>query len=211
MSLKEQLLTQLLSLQDIDAWQPYETKFFGSSVRSLSFFGDVSKERAQTFISQLLHLCEEDEEEPITVWLNTSGGSLTDGLAIYDTIKNISCPVLIYTTGLCASAGLIILCAGDYRIATESTVFYYHQPVMDDTSINSSKDMDELQKFYNFSREKMDGIIKQKTKLRKATWNKYFEGKTSYYFSSKDALKFKLIDKIAESNKLEFELQEEGE
>lgn len=206
---KQELLQQLMSVQEIEPWQQFETKYFGPTTRTISFFGPVCKETSYAFISQLLHLAEEDPAEPITVWLNTEGGSLTDGLAIYDTIVNLPSPVLIYATGLCASAGLIILSAGDYRAATASTTFYYHQPVIEENFINSIKDMDELQSYYSASKEKLDQIIKDKTKMKKSVWNKNFEAKTAYYFYADQALEFNLIDKIVESSKLDFELQEE--
>jgi len=206
MTSKQEILEQLLSFQELEIWSPFENKFFGPTTRNLAFFGPVSKETTSPFISQLLHLAEQDAHEPITVWLYTEGGSLTDGLAIYDTIINLSCPVLIYVTGLCASAGLIILAAGDYRAATASSTFYYHQPVIEDNMINSIKDMDELQKYYQTCKEKMDSILRKKSKIKKSIWNKNFEGKTSYYFFSEDALRFNFIDKIIPSSKVEFTL-----
>jgi ATP-dependent Clp protease, protease subunit len=210
MSSKNEILQQLLSIQEIEPWQQFEYQYFGPTTRTISFFGPVCKETTAPFISQLLHLAEEDSETPIVIWLNTEGGSLTDGLAIYDTIVNLSCPVEILVTGLCASAGLIILSAGDYRLATKSSTFYYHQPVIEDSMINSIKDMDELQKYYKSCKDKMDEILKSRTKMRKQSWSKNFEGRTSYYFFTEDALKYKLIDKIVESDKVEFEIQEKN-
>lgn len=209
MSTKQQMLEQLMMMQDIESWQQFEYKYFGPTTRSIQFFGPVCKDTAAPFISQLLHLSEEEPDEPITVWLNTEGGSLTDGLAIYDCIVNIPSPVQVIVTGLCASAGLIILSAADYRLATASSTFYYHQPVMEDNMVNSIKDMDELQKYYKSCKDKMDQIIRNRIKMKKASWNKNFEGKTSYYFFTEDALKYNLIDKIVPSSKLEFEIQEE--
>ena len=209
MTSKQDILQQLLLMQDIEVWQQFETKYFGSTTRNIAFFGPVCKETTLPFISQLLHLSEEDPEEPIVVWLNTEGGSLTDGLAVYDTIVNLSCPVLVYVTGLCASAGLIILAAADYRAATKSATFYYHQPVIEDNMINSIKDMDELQKYYQTCKQQMDAILRNKSKMKKPLWNKNFEGKTSYYFFSEDALRFNFIDKIIASSKVDFELEVE--
>ena len=210
MTSKNQILQQLLSMQEIEPWQQFEYQYFGPTTRTLSFFGPVCKETTAPFISQLLHLAEEEPETPIVVWLNTEGGSLTDGLAIYDTIVNLSCPVEVVVTGLCASAGLNILSAADYRVATRSATFYYHQPVMEDNMVNSIKDMDELQKYYKACKDKMDEIIRVRTRMRKQSWNKNFEGKTSYYFFTDDALKYKLIDKVVESSKVEFEIEEQS-
>ena len=153
---KEKTIQQLIAvLSDVETWQPYEAKFFGPSTRTVSFFGEVNRPSVLTFISQILHLVEDAEDEPITVWLNTEGGSLTDGLAVYDCLKNIPCPVIIYATGICASAGLIILSAGDYRVASQSCTFYYHEPVIGETGISSSKDMQQLKDYYSSCKNKM--------------------------------------------------------
>ena len=73
--LKQALLEELLSSQDLLTWSPYEHKFFGESSRAISFFGEVSSEKAELFISQLFHLEKLSDEDPITVYLNTEGGS----------------------------------------------------------------------------------------------------------------------------------------
>ena len=80
--LKEALLNELMQSQEISVTSPYEHRYFGETTRSLSFFGEVETTKAELFISQLLHLEELDPEEPITVFLNTEGGSLMDALAI---------------------------------------------------------------------------------------------------------------------------------
>ena len=206
MTSKKDILQQILTMEELEVWHPLEYKYFGPTSRSISLFGEINRDNALLLISQLLHLEEEDSEEPVTIWLNTDGGSVTDGLAIYDAIVNASFPVLVYTTGLCASAGLIILSAADYRYASQSCTFYYHQPVMDHVAVNSGKDMDEVQRYYNYNKDKMDKIIRERAKMKKTVWNKNFQGRTTFYFSSDEALEFKLIDKIAESRKVEFEI-----
>lgn len=207
---REKTIQQLMAaLSDVETWQAYETKYFGPSTRTLSLFGEIERPTALTFISQVLHLAEEAEDEPITVWLNTEGGSLTDGLAIYDCLKNISCPVVVYATGICASAGLIILSAGDYRVASQSCTFYYHEPIISETAVTSAKDMQQLKDYYSSCKNKMNEIIKETTGIKKKLWDKYFEGSTAYYFDSEKALKINLIDKIAVSGKLDFEFTEQ--
>ena len=112
--------------------------------------------------------------------------------------------------GLCASAGLLILSAGDYRAATANTIFYYHQPVFaQSTFINSQKDMKSLNDFYNYCQSAVDDILKQITGISQRKWKANFDASTGYYFDAQKALKLNFIDKIVESNKVEFELTEE--
>jgi len=209
--LKQALLEELLSSQELSTWSPYEHKFFGDTTRALSFFGEVSGEKAELFISQLFHLEKLNDEEPITVYLNTEGGSLTDGLAIYDAIKTVSCPVILVTTGLCSSAGLIILSAADYRIATPTTTFFYHQPVVHSGSIDSIDGMKSFAHYYEHCQKVADKIIRERTEMKKSVWNLNFKNKTSFYFSTQEALDFNLIDSVMDSRKYEVSFEKDEE
>jgi len=204
--LKEALLNELIGDQDLHIWDPHEHKYFGPSTRSLAFFGDVNEDRSRLLISQILHLEQLSETEPITIFLNTQGGSLTEGLAIYDIIKQVSCPVIIAATGLCASAGLLILSAGDYKLASPNTIFFYHQPVMSDSSVTSTNDMISFSDHYNNCKEVADNIILKNSKMKKSVWNANFKNKTSFYFNSEQALSFNMINDIVESRKIKFKI-----
>jgi ATP-dependent Clp protease, protease subunit len=206
---KQTLLQQLLEPDDLETWDPHEHKYFGPSSRTLAFFGDVNTNGSQLLISQLLHLESMDGEESISILLNTEGGSLTDGLAIYDTIVNISCPVIIMATGLCASAGLLILSAADYKAATANTVFYYHQPILATSAISSTEEAYSLSEHYSHCQTVTDDIIKKRNKISKTQWNKNFQNKTSFYFNTQKALEFKLIDDIIESRKVKFSIKKD--
>ena len=207
--LKQNLLADLISDTSFDVWDPHENKFFGPTTRSLAFFGDVNEERVRLTISQILHLEELSETDPITLYLNTPGGSLTDALALYDTIKEVSCPVVVITTGLCASAGLLILSAADYKMASKSTIFFYHQPIMSDTHVNSANDMKSFSDHYDYCKEITDNIILSATKMKKSFWNNHFKNKTSFYFDVYQALDFKLLDQITSSRKTKFKIKKD--
>lgn len=203
------LLSLLNTIDDVEVWSPNEPKYFGPTTRSLAIYSEVDSNTAYLLTSQLTHLAQIDPDTEITLYINTEGGSLTDAFAIYDCIKNISCPVITVATGLCASAGLLILSAGDYRVATKNTIFYYHQPVFtQSSSITSKKEMECLNGFYEYCQQSVDSILKQTMQISDRRWKKYFDASTGYYFDASQALKFNLIDKIAQSNKIEFEFTE---
>lgn len=204
--LKQSLIREMFSSQDLETWDPHEHKYFGPATRALIFYGDVNEDRARLLISQLLHLESLSQTEEITIYLNTPGGSLTDGLAIHDAIKEISCPVIVVAQGLCASAGLLIMAAADYRMASKNTIFFYHQPVVHDNSINSMNDMLSFSTHYEYCKDISDSIILKSTKMRKNLWNKYFSGQTSFYFNTDKAIEFKIIDEIVSSRKLDFKI-----
>lgn len=207
---KAQLLAAIIGdIDDSESWSPYEAKYFGPSTRALSFFREVDSESALTLISQLEHLAYIDPEKPITLYVNTEGGSLTDAFAIYDCIANLACPVLIIATGLCASAGLLILSAGDYKLATSNTTFFYHQPVFTQTSsVSSSKDMETLSNHYKYCQQKVDKVLKDTCSITPAQWKKNFNNSTGYYFDTTQALKYELINKVITTDKVEFEIDD---
>jgi ATP-dependent Clp protease, protease subunit len=206
--LKQNLIAQLLTSDSFESWNCFEPKFFGADSRQIPFFGSITQSSALLLISQLKHLEELNAEAPIVIVVNTEGGSVSDALAIYDTILQLSCPVIVQATGLCASAGLLILSAADYRIATPSTMFYYHHPIIEDSFITSVENMNQVRDYYEHCKTITDNIIRTRSKIRKNTWTKQFENKTSFYFDTKSALDFKIIDNITKSQKLEYTIEE---
>jgi len=86
---------------------------------------------ANVIIAQLLYLSSQDPEAPITMYLNTPGGSVYDGLAIYDTMQYIPNEVQTVCTGLAASMGSVLLCAGEKgkRFALPHSRIMIHQPL----------------------------------------------------------------------------------
>jgi len=90
----------------------------------------VDENLANLVCSQLLLLAAEDSERDIALYINSPGGSVTDGLAIYDTMQYISCDVSTICVGLAASMGQFLLCAGapGKRFALPHSRILMHQP-----------------------------------------------------------------------------------
>jgi len=86
---------------------------------------------ANTIIAQLLFLESEDPEKEITLYINSPGGLVTAGLAIYDTMQYVRCPVATVCIGQAASMGALLLCAGDkgMRRALPHSRIMIHQPL----------------------------------------------------------------------------------
>jgi len=176
-------------------WGPNDIKYFGSTNRCLSFHQSIDRDTAAVLCSQLWEL-DSLSNDQITLILNTEGGDVDSSLAIYDCIRGLESPVIVYTMGLCASGGLIILSAGDYRITAPNCLFFYHQPIINGFEILSTDQMKALDNLYNYYQIKMDNLLKQRTKINKKDWAANFQGATSYYFSPEDALKYGFIDII---------------
>ena len=92
--------------------------------------GEVTDESANLIVAQLLFLQSQDAKKPVSMYINSPGGSVTAGLAIYDTMQFISCPVHTYCIGQAASMGAVLLTAGEKgkRFALPNARIMIHQP-----------------------------------------------------------------------------------
>ena len=92
--------------------------------------GEVNDESANLIVAQLLFLQAQDAKKEISMYINSPGGSVTAGLAIYDTMQFISCPVATYCIGQAASMGAVLLTAGakGRRFSLPNSRIMIHQP-----------------------------------------------------------------------------------
>ena len=92
--------------------------------------GEVNDDMANLIVAQLLFLQAQDAKKEISMYINSPGGSVTAGLAIYDTMQFISCPVATYCIGQAASMGAVLLTAGEKgkRFALPNARIMIHQP-----------------------------------------------------------------------------------
>ena len=93
--------------------------------------GAVTDESANLIVAQLLFLQNEDAKKDIVMYINSPGGSVSAGLAIYDTMQYLSCDVSTVCTGMAASMGSLLLCAGarGKRFALPHAEVMIHQPL----------------------------------------------------------------------------------
>ena len=164
----------------------YQGGYFGPRTRSIYFSGPIDYDTTSNVIDQLLELSM-SSEDPIKLYINTEGGSLTDALAIYDVIKTIPSQVDTVVQGLCASGGILLFLAGTNWYCSENSLFFYHHPIFivrDIPSSNFSKDLNEA---YDISRNLLDNIIKKTTNISSKDWSENFNNKTFKYFDAKKA------------------------
>ena len=95
--------------------------------RSIYFFDQVHQASVLEAVRHLTQLQIESAKKPITIVINSAGGSCYDGLALYDCIRCCQAPVTTIGLGLVASMGFIIFLAGDKRVASPNTRFLNHQ------------------------------------------------------------------------------------
>jgi len=120
---------------------PYVIEDTGRGERSMDIYSRLLKDRiifigqeitdhvANIVIAQLLFLRMEDPKKPINIYINSPGGYIAAGLAIYDTMKHMSSEVYTWCIGMAASMGAVLLAAGTKRHALPHSRVMIHQPV----------------------------------------------------------------------------------
>ena len=111
--------------------------------RIIFITGAVDDEIANLIIAQLLFLSNEDPKSDIHVYINSPGGAVSAGLAVYDTMQYLRCDVATYNVGLAASMGAVILCGGAkgkrYLLPNSRTLL--HQPLIGGVMQGSATDL----------------------------------------------------------------------
>lgn len=91
----------------------------------------INDQIANLIVAQLLFLAREDPQKPIQMYINSPGGQVYSGMAIYDTMQQVSCPVSTVAVGFTASFGTVLLTAGTkgMRYALPNATIHMHQPL----------------------------------------------------------------------------------
>lgn len=91
----------------------------------------INDQIANLIVAQLLYLAREDPSKPIRLYINSPGGQVYSGMAIYDTMQQIECPVSTVAVGFTASFGTVLLTAGEpgMRYALPNATIHMHQPL----------------------------------------------------------------------------------
>ena len=166
--------------------------------RIIMLCGEINDESASSIISQLLYLESLDKSSDIYMYINSPGGSISAGLAIYDTMRFIKCDVSTIGIGISASMGAFLLAAGEKgkRYALENSEVMIHQP-LGQTSGQAS-DIEISTKRIIRQKEKLNRLLSQMTsqslqRIKKDTDRDYFM--TSY-----DALEYGIIDEVLKND-----------
>ena len=120
---------------------------------------------ANTVVAQLLHLESADPDKDISLYINSPGGSVSAGLAIYDTMQYIKCDVSTICMGMAASMGSVLLCAGapGKRIILPNAQVMIHQPMGGSGERTQQTDFEILATEMKKTRDRLEGIIAKHT------------------------------------------------
>ena len=158
---------------------------------------DVNPTSASLVVAQLLFLESEDPDREIHLYINSPGGSITDGMAIVDTINYIKCPVSTICVGLAASMGAVLLASGakGKRFATPNAEILIHQPLIAGGGLSGQTTEIKIHADHMVkTREKLNKLVRERTGQDLATIEKDTE--RDNYMTAEEALKYGLIDGI---------------
>ena len=163
---------------------------------------DVNATTASLVIAQMLFLESEDPDKEICLYINSPGGSITDGMGIVDTMNYIKCPVSTICIGMAASMGAALLAAGEKgkRFATPNAEILIHQPLIGGNGIAGQTTEIKIQAEHMIkTREKLNKLLSDKTGQTIETIEKDTE--RDHWMTAEEALKYGLIDGIMDKRK----------
>ena len=159
--------------------------------------GPITDVNANLVIAQMLFLASQDPKKDIQLYINTPGGSVTAGLAIYDTMQYVKCPVATICFGLAASMGAVLLAAGEKgkRFALPNSEVLLHQVA--GGVQGQASEIEITAKQIIKIKNKLNQIISDHTgqnleKVEKDT-------DRDFYLSAKDAKEYGIIDEVIQS------------
>lgn len=185
---------------------PYVVEKSGREERAMDIYSRLLKDRivmlgsgvhdevANSLVAQLLFLQSDDPKADIHLYINSPGGSVTAGMAIYDTMQFITCDVATYCLGQAASMGALLLAAGaaGKRHALPNSRIMIHQPsagmegTAEDIIIHATE--------YKKTKDRLNGILLQHTGQSLEQIEK--DTNRDHFMSSEEACEYRLIDKV---------------
>lgn len=145
-------------------------------------------------IAQLLFLQSEDDEKEISIYINSPGGVVTAGMAIYDTMQFLKCPITTYCVGQAASMGAVLLAAGDKgkRYALPNSRIMIHQPL--GGAQGQATDVEIQTKEILRMKKTLNEILAHHTGRPVKTVEK--DTDRDFFMSAEEAVKYGLVDEV---------------
>ena len=185
---------------------PYVIEQTSRGERSYDIFSRLLKERivflgeevnattSSLIVAQLMFLEAEDPEKDIHFYINSPGGSVTDGFAIYDTMNYVKCDVATYCVGMAASMGAFLLAGGakGKRFALPNAEIMIHQPL--GGAKGQATEIEIVAKQILRTKDKLNGILAENT--GKPIEIIAQDTDRDNYMTAQEALEYGLIDRI---------------
>ena len=187
---------------------PYVVEQTGRGERSYDIYSRLLNDRiimlsdqvndatASVVVAQLLYLESQDSEKDISLYINSPGGSVTAGMAIYDTMNYIKCDVSTICIGMAASMGAFLLSSGakGKRIALPNSEIMIHQPLIGGGLGGQQTDIMIHAKNLERTRDRLEDIMAKNS--GKSIEEMHAACERDNYMTAHEALEFGLIDKV---------------
>jgi len=164
--------------------------------RIIMINGVIEENMAGLIVAQLLFLAAESSEREINLYISSHGGSVDAGLAIYDTMRHLPCPLVTTCVGYAASFGTVLLMAGDkgLRRSLPNARIHMHQPLIQGGLAGQATDIDIHAREILHTRDVLNGLYIHHTgqpleRIQRDT-------ERDFYMSAQEAVKYGLIDEV---------------
>ena len=156
--------------------------------------GEIDDETANTVVAQLIYLESKDPDKDISLYINSPGGSVTAGLAIYDTMRYIRCDVSTICVGMAASMGAVLLASGakGKRYALPNSEIMIHQ-VLGGAS-GQATDVEIHTKHLLKTKQKLIGILSELT--GKSAEQVKIDTERDNFLSAEEAKQYGVVDEV---------------
>jgi ATP-dependent Clp protease protease subunit len=154
----------------------------------------VTDQVANLIVAQLLFLDREDPERDISMYINSPGGSISAGLAIYDTMQLLKAPIATYAVGMAASMGTVLLTAGTEgkRYALPHATVHLHQPM--GGAQGQAVDIEIAAKEILRMRELLNELLMRHTGLSEDQIERFTD--RDFYMTAQEAVEYGIIDEV---------------
>src|SRR5271166_2910591 len=168
------------------------------SQRKIFLWGPITDETAKDLSEKILYLESTEPGKEITFYMNTPGGSITAGMAVYDTMRLVTSPITIVVTGMAASMGSILLCAAakGRRLIYPHGRVLIHQPLISGRFIGPATDINIQAQEMEKLRCELNQILADASGQPIDKISK--DSDRDFYLNAKEAVAYGLADKIVE-------------
>lgn len=164
--------------------------------RQVYLWGPVMDKSSAVIVERMLYLESMAPKTPIYFFINSPGGVITSGMAIYDVMKMISSPVYTITMGMAASMGAILFCAGEkgHRYIFEHAKVMIHQPLISGQIVAPALDIKIHAEEIKKTRNELNKILANATGKSLAQIEE--DTDRDYYLNSKESVEYGIADQI---------------
>ena len=167
--------------------------------RQVYLWGAVTDKSSEAIVERLLFLENDDPGKPIFFFINSPGGVITSGMAIFDVMNMITSPVYTITMGMAASMGAILFCAGEKgkRFVFEHAKVMIHQPLISGQIIAPAVDIKIHATEIKKTRQELNRILAEAT--GKTVEQVEIDTDRDYYLNAAEAIEYGIADKKLKS------------